>query len=191
MRPVRKQGPFTEANLCITMHESPRTLGDNRVELYDEFFELIETLAQENIEYAVCGGIAVAFHGYARFTKDIDILIRDEDLERILAAIRPIGFIIEGGRLRFGVAASQEREIYRISKADGTDLLTLDLVIVNPLLEAAWNTREEFEILGRLVKVVSLDGLAEMKSLAGREQDILDLKMLGVNGDDHETSTPH
>ncbi len=55
------------------------------MDLYDELMALIDAFADANIDYALCGGIAVAFYGYPRFTKDIDILIRAEDLDRILA----------------------------------------------------------------------------------------------------------
>lgn len=44
---------------------------DTRVNLVDELRGLLESLNGAGVEYAVCGGIAVAIHGYPRFTKDI------------------------------------------------------------------------------------------------------------------------
>jgi hypothetical protein len=58
--------------------------------LKDELFLIVETLDRGAVEYALCGGMAVAVHGYVRATKDIDLLIRAEDLdvaERVLAEV--------------------------------------------------------------------------------------------------------
>jgi hypothetical protein len=41
----------------------------------------------------------------------------------------------------------------------------------------------EVEWEGRRVSIVSRDGLALMKSLAGRDQDLTDLKQLGIRVD--------
>ncbi len=43
--------------------------------LYDELRTLISALDRGKIEYALCGGIAMAIHGRPRATVDIDILI--------------------------------------------------------------------------------------------------------------------
>ena len=48
------------------------------MDLYEEFRDLIEVLKHHGVEYAVRGGIAVAIHGYTRFTSGIDLLIRHE-----------------------------------------------------------------------------------------------------------------
>ncbi len=37
---------------------------------FEDFFRLLES---NRVEYMVVGGYAVAFHGYPRFTKDIDV----------------------------------------------------------------------------------------------------------------------
>ena len=50
--------------------------------LLDELSQLISALDENEIEYAVCGGLALAIHGFARATLDIDILIQPESLEK-------------------------------------------------------------------------------------------------------------
>jgi hypothetical protein len=40
-------------------------------------------LREENIDYAIVGGIAMAAHGYWRFTNDVDVLIAPDDLSRV------------------------------------------------------------------------------------------------------------
>ena len=42
------------------------------MELYKDFKEFIELLNEHKVSYLVIGGYAVNFHGYPRYTKDID-----------------------------------------------------------------------------------------------------------------------
>lgn len=160
------------------------------MDLYLELKQLVEIFEYERVDYALCGGIAVAFHGYARFTKDIDLLVLREDIEHITEIVRQADFTISTGPMPFGVGTDNPREVHRISKVGEGEVLSLDLVVVTSPLESVWEDREVFEWQGRRIKVVSAAGLATMKRLAGRDQDILDLKMLGfmkgndANGDD-------
>lgn len=152
------------------------------MDLYDELQRLLDLLQEAEADYALCGGLAVAFHGYARFTKDIDLMVRQDDVARITDLVRELDFTITTGPMPFGHGTDRAREVHRISKL-GDEVLTLDLVVVSPALEAVWADREVFEWQGRHVTVVSADGLATMKRMAGRDQDLLDLRMLGFEED--------
>jgi hypothetical protein len=154
------------------------------LDLYEELLGLVDVLASARIDYAICGGIAVAFHGYSRFTKDIDLLVPREDLERIRQAVGTRGFTLSSGPMPFDVGGPGEREIHRITKVDRGEHLTLDLLLVSPTLQSAWDQREIYEWQGRYVQIVSAEGLAHMKRLAKRDQDILDLKKLGFSDDE-------
>lgn len=149
------------------------------MDLREELSGLVELFEREGVDYALCGGLAVAFHGYARFTKDIDLLVQRGDVERITEIVRQLDFTVSTGQMQFGVGTDQPREVHSISKLGDDEVLTLDLVVVTPALAPVWRDREVFEWEGRRIKVVSAEGLATMKRLAGRYQDLLDLKMLG------------
>lgn len=41
--------------------------------LQQDFKELLELQRKNNVDYMIVGGYAVAFHGFPRFTKDLDI----------------------------------------------------------------------------------------------------------------------
>jgi hypothetical protein len=148
------------------------------VNLVDELLGLVESLNSAGVEYAVCGGIEVAIHGHPRFTKDIDLLIAASDLDRVRTAVSGRGFVLEGGRFCFGAGTQSEREMFRISRADGSDVLTLDLLLVGPVLADAWNTRQRVEWRGQPMWVVSRDGLVRMKRVSGRPQDLADVSHL-------------
>ena len=158
----------------------------NIMDLYEELLGIIDALNDAEIDYAICGGIAVAFYGYPRFTKDIDLLVEKKDLEKIQSTLGERGFILKAGPIPFSAGTAQQREIYRISKIEGKELLTVDLLLVYPILQDVWEEREVFEWRGKHVQVVSLEGLGKMKLLSRRDQDLLDLKKLGIIDEDNK-----
>ena len=150
------------------------------MDIYAEFLQVIDALNAANVDYAVCGGIALAIHGRPRFTRDIDFLILSNAWEPVRQALAPIGYTLVGGPIPFDVGKPTARELLRLSKPMGpdADLLTLDFLLVSPSLEKVWTERELYAWNGRTVKAVSRQGLGAMKRLAGRPQDIADLSAL-------------
>ena len=144
--------------------------------LLDELSQLISALDENRIEYAVCGGLALAIHGFARATLDIDVLIQPESLEKAYTVGAENGFDIRGLDISFKERAV---EIRRVSKIDDNgEVLSLDLLLVTPQVEDVWETREKIDFLGNKLWVVSQTGLIKMKRLAGRPQDLADIERL-------------
>jgi hypothetical protein len=48
-----------------------------------------------NVPYAVGGAVAMAAHGYARYTSDLDVFALDESKSSIFRALRKEGFTVE------------------------------------------------------------------------------------------------
>ena len=61
---------------------------------HPDFEELLRLLEEHRVEYMVVGGYAVAFHGYPRFTKDIDVFFQsdDENVRLLRQALMAFGF---------------------------------------------------------------------------------------------------
>jgi hypothetical protein len=59
-----------------------------------DFEELLRLLEEHDVDYMIVGGYAVAFHGYPRFTKDIDIFFSPdaENVARVRDALAAFGF---------------------------------------------------------------------------------------------------
>src|SRR5437762_3101782 len=108
------------------------------MELLDEMIGLIDAFQQAQIDYAVCGGIAMAFHGHSRFTKDIDLLIREDDLSRVLAVAKERGFSYLAHPMTFATGTTNEIRIQRVTKVVGSQFMILDLVLVGNILEDVW-----------------------------------------------------
>ena len=71
------------------------------LDLTEELQAITRTLAERGIEYALCGGLAMAVHGLARATVDIDLLVREEDQQRALEAAADLGFVLPAGDMTF------------------------------------------------------------------------------------------
>jgi hypothetical protein len=148
------------------------------MKLKDELLTIVSCFDKAGLEYALCGGLAVAIHGHPRLTKDIDILIRGESLEGAKTALIAIEYDLESGLFRFNPNTEKESQMYRVSKAVGTELLTLDLLLVAPVFEQVWEDRESISVGEHRMMVVSKSGLITMKEVAGRPQDIADIDAL-------------
>lgn len=142
--------------------------------LLEEFKSITQALNDAGIDYAVCGGWAMAIHGLARATMDIDLLVLDDDVEKILRIVKDQGYDVEGLPLHFDI------EIRRVSKIDRElkQLITLDLLLVSEAMRDVWETRRELLWDEGTTSVVSRDGLIKMKLLAGRKVDLADIDKL-------------
>ncbi|MBN1837931.1 MAG: hypothetical protein JW820_18885 [Spirochaetales bacterium] len=148
------------------------------MDLKQELLGVVTALNDAEVPYALCGGLAVVLHGYPRLTRDIDLLVRKQDLGRAGAALEAIGFTIPGGLIPFDLGGSHEREVFRASKQLGEDLLTVDLLLLPGFLEEVWDSRQTYELDEVPLTAVDRDGLIRMKRIAGRHQDLSDIEQL-------------
>lgn len=54
---------------------------------------LVERLEKLDIDYAIAGGMALFFHGYRRFTEDVDFLVTAQGLAKIHAELDGLGYV--------------------------------------------------------------------------------------------------
>ncbi len=150
-------------------------------DLLTELANVTESLEDKEIEYAVCGGLALSILGFPRATFDIDILIRPESLDDSFEIAKNFGFDIHGLDMSFKERAV---EIRRVSKIDDDgEVLSLDFLLVTPQVEDVWASKQTIEWEGNPMSIVSREGLIRMKELAGRPKDLIDIERL-KNEDD-------
>jgi hypothetical protein len=143
--------------------------------LEDDLREFIELLNALKVRYIVVGGFAVAYHGYPRYTADIDLFLErsPENAQGIVNAIRQFGF----GDL--GLSSEdflQEDQVIQLGLAPNRiDLLTF---LSGVDFQEAWATREQGEIAGLSVPMISKELLIKNKAASGRSQDLADLDHL-------------
>ena len=137
-----------------------------------EFIELLNAL---KVRYIVVGAFAVAYHGYPRYTGDIDLFIErsSENAQAIVNAIQQFGF----GDLGLSTEDFlQEDQVIQLGVAPNRiDLLTF---LSGVEFQEAWITRVQGEIAGLSVPIISKELLKKNKAASGRSQDIADLEYL-------------
>ena len=143
--------------------------------LSDDIRDLLRIMTEHGVEFAICGGHAVACHGYPRMTMDVDILLLPtiENAKRIIASLEQFGFgqagIPPAAFTREGTAITLGEQPNQV------DLLTSMSrePVGNIMQNAVWG-----ELAGINVRFVSRDDLLEAKRQAGRPKDLADLDEL-------------
>jgi hypothetical protein len=147
------------------------------LDITDELKGLVAKLDQQKIDYALCGGMAMGVHGFARTTIDIDLMILSESVELVIAIARDLGYTIRGKDLSFKNGAIEIRRISQIDPESG-DLLPLDFLLVTTELREIWDSRIEAEWEGGRLSVVTRDGLIKLKRWRNSGQDLADIEAL-------------
>ncbi len=119
----------------------------------------------------------MAIHGLPRATVDIDLLILAEDLKNIWVTAQNLGYDVEGLPLHFHDGVIEIRRISKIDK-ESKRLFTLDFLLVTEPLRDVWDSRELIRWEDETTWTVSREGLIKLKTISGREQDLLDIKKL-------------
>jgi hypothetical protein len=147
------------------------------LDLYDEFIAVVSAFSEGAIDYAVCGGLALAVYCEPRATVDIDLLIRPDDLERASGVARSLGYTIEEPPMTFVHGVIEIRRFLK-PDAESGDSLPLDLLLVSPEIVDVWDSRSQIQIEQGSLWVVSRMGLIAMKSLRASGQDLADIERL-------------
>jgi hypothetical protein len=128
---------------------------------------VIAALTRAGIEYAVCGGVAMAVHGFIRASEDLELFATPEDVGRLAVALVEVGFVRDA------------TSIHRLAKVDlEGDLLAIDLTLVTPVTQHIWRTRQVVAWNERPLSLVSREGLIALKRLRATAQDLVDIERL-------------
>jgi hypothetical protein len=145
------------------------------MELNPDFKEFIQLLNSHQVRYLVVGGYAVGFHGYPRYTGDIDfwISVSGENSSKVLAVLRDFGF----GSIDISESDFQKHDlILQLGyPPNRIDLLTS---VTGLSFEACFNDRVEALLGGIQINFIDLQSLKINKSQTGRAKDLGDIENL-------------
>jgi hypothetical protein len=147
------------------------------MDLFDELKTILARLESEGVEYALCGGLAMAVYAFPRSTLDIDLMIDQADMNKVKAIAQDLGFTFDAGLMQF---SNGDVQIYRVTKIDQEtrEPLVLDLLLVTEKLKDVWSSRTKVAWEQGDLSVVSPEGLIKLKSLRKSGQDEDDIKQL-------------
>ncbi len=140
-----------------------------------DFKDLLKALNAHAVKYLLIGGHAFGVHAQPRATKGLDIFIRSdpENARAIFNALAEFGAPLQG----MSPADFADSTTFQIGQPpDRIDILQR---IDGVTFEEAWKNRIEGTIDGEVpASVISRDDLVRNKLATGREQDLLDVKVL-------------
>ncbi len=140
----------------------------------------IESLNSSGVEYLIVGAVALAHHGFPRYTGDLDILVRNspENARRLEGVLQGFGF----GEL--GLKAADFIDSYQVIQLglppNRIDLLTS---ITGVSFDEAWPGRIEAAMEGTPVNFIGRQALIQNKRATRRPQDLADLAALGESSE--------
>lgn len=156
---------------------------------HSHLLTLFQALNEAEAKYVVVGGLAVNFHGYQRFTKDVDLLISldDCDAQKMVSVLEEKGFkpIYPIDLHEFCDAEKREKwarernmTVFSVV-SDGLKGLTLDLFVKNPYEYSEIESDLIYENMeGVMIPTIDLGRLIEMKKQVARPQDLIDVTAL-------------
>jgi len=153
--------------------------------IFSEFHKILQHLQREKIEYALVGAVAMAFHTTPRFTRDIDILIRKSELEKIRDIMTKEGYFESSSPWTF---KDTEITLHRFFKAEGEDHMMVDIMVAgSPEHEHIIEYADE-AVSARMgsVRVASREDLVWMKRIRNSKQDQADIEKLLSEEDQDE-----
>lgn len=153
------------------------------LDLYQEFRKLIAALDEYEIDYALCGGIAMAIYDRPRATVDIDLLILADSLDEVIGIAKTLEYTVRGLDMTFANDAIEIRRVSKIDQETGF-VLSIDMLLVTPRIQQIWDSRVQADWEGGKLSVVSREGLIALKKLGGRPQDLADINALMQDADD-------
>ena len=145
--------------------------------LIEELTKLSSILDRDKIDYALCGGLAIAIYAKPRATLDIDIMIDPNFLVKAKKAVFELGFELSSAPMEFHDGAVIIHRLVKIDEISGEHLV-LDFLLVTSKTKKAWEDRITVEWEGGPLKVVSPQGLILLKSFRNSGMDKDDIEYL-------------
>ena len=148
--------------------------------LNPDFRDILSIFCEERVDFLLVGAYALAVHSQPRATGDIDLWIRcsEKNAHAVWRSLKKFGTPLfdltledlqtSGIVFQIGVVPSR------------IDILTM---IDGVLFDEAWEQRQEVEIEGMSIFVISRQHFIQNKKAAGRPKDLADVNWL-ENEDD-------
>lgn len=140
-----------------------------------DFSDILRLLNAHGVRYLLVGGYAVAVHGYPRPTADMDIWVAadPQNADRVVQVLQEFGFDVP--ELDASMIHTR-RLMLRMGYPPVRIEFLCDLSAVE--FESCYARREQFDLNGVPVQVISLSDLRKNKQASGRSKDKVDLDYL-------------
>jgi len=137
--------------------------------------EFVALLNSNEVEYLVVGAFAVAYHGFPRYTGDLDLLVRpsSENAQRVLRALAQFGF--RSLAIQIDDLQTPGKVIQLGVQPNRIDIITS---ISGVSFDEAWATRAAATLEGIGTQFIGRTALIQNKQSTGRAKDLGDVEEL-------------
>lgn len=141
----------------------------------DDFLEFLRLLTVHKVRYVVIGGYAVAFHGYPRYTGDIDIFVEisKSNAKKLVQVFKDFGN--DAANLREEMFLNRGK-IIRIGEPPNR--LEILMGISGVSFEECYRNRVVSQAEDVKVNFISRELLLQNKTSSGRPKDLVDVEHL-------------
>jgi len=152
-----------------------------------DYSDILRAFVEAKVDFTIIGGFAVLAHGVVRVTMDLDLAIsmKKEDLQKSWRVLKSLNFfprqpIVEA-------TFTNPQELLDLARNKNMKAVSFyhqsqSYLIVDLLFEKEFifkdSERTAMEIFGVKCNIASVDKLISLKSLAGREKDLEDIREL-------------
>lgn len=155
------------------------------------FLPIFEALNKARVRYVVAGGLATVLHGYQRLTGDIDLILDLEDYNarKALTVLDTLKFKPRAPVAILDFAEAEKRNswikekglpVFSLHATSGIPI-EIDLFVEPPMpFDDIAATVSLIAVQGIDIPILSIDHLIQLKRIAGRPQDLEDIRALEI-----------
>ena len=146
-------------------------------DLLTELRRITDALDRARVDYALCGGVALAIYGIPRATIDIDMLVMPDQVRTAEHVLGQLGYTLAAAEMSLARGAVIISRFVK-PEPESEDVLMVDLLHVTPALDRVWQSRQRVAWNHGAIGTVSRAGLVALKRLRGSGQDQDDISRL-------------
>jgi predicted nucleotidyltransferase len=154
------------------------------------YIEVLKKLNEKEVRYLIIGGVAVNLYGFPRLTFDLDLMLDLNDFKSVSEFVdsmnelgfKPVipvkieDFIDPENRKTW----SQEKNMKVFSLYNPVkEIERVDVLVENYInFSDAYERRKDIDAEGITLPLLSIDDLINIKKIANRKRDIIDIEAL-------------
>ena len=146
------------------------------MDVFEEFSKIVKEIQAKKLDYALIGGVAMAFYTEPRFTEDIDILLAPKSFKKMKLILEADGYFTAAPPWTF---QKTMLTLHRFIKVKGEDSMIIDILIAGAKkhLDIIINSIEAVSENG-IIKVANKKDLIWLKKIRNSKQDMVDIEKL-------------
>ncbi|WP_175476512.1 nucleotidyl transferase AbiEii/AbiGii toxin family protein [Syntrophus gentianae] len=145
--------------------------------VFEEFKRLISRLEKERVRYALVGGVAMAFYTEPRFTRDIDLLVDNDDFDKVKGVLEKDRYFESASPWTFRNVAIELHRFLKVVNEEDEMLIDILVAKDEEVRKVIQNAVEAESEEGRVMLANKKD-LIWLKKMRDSKQDQVDIEKL-------------